>query len=66
MKKPTSKKQPRWRRLLEPTEANDDDGEEDELKERKRRREEARLRAVMASRAKWGAEDMLRRAGEEA
>ena len=43
-----------------------DDGDDDELNERKRRHEEARLRAVMASRAKEEAEDKLRRAREEA
>ena len=43
----------------------DDDGEDDELNERKRRHEEARLRIVMASRAKREAEDELRRAREE-
>jgi hypothetical protein len=43
-----------------------DDGDGDELNERKRRHEEARLRAVMASRAKQEAEDKLRRAREEA
>ena len=43
-----------------------DDGEDDELNERKRRHEEARLRALMASRAKREAEDKLHRAREEA
>ena len=40
--------------------------EDDELNERKRRREEARLRALMAFRAKREAEDRLHRAMEEA
>lgn len=46
--------------------AGDDGGDDDELNEQKRRHEEARLRAVMASRAKQEVEDKLRRAREEA
>jgi hypothetical protein len=40
-------------------------GDDDEMNERKRRHEEARLRGVMASRARQEAEEKLRRAREE-